>query len=142
MNNVNKHFLEPEETQKGHMHNKRQGFCSTKVLRHQQMQRINENTEMQSEGKKRDIFIKLYKLKDTMNTNQTRISPHRSIFSNKYQTILHKIEGNSTWIEPIKNNTEGEMILVRRRASEIMKDQGIVPKHQVLNTKIQEAYRM
>ena len=55
--------------------------------------------------------------------------------------ILHKIDGNSTWIEPMKNKTEGEMILSQRRAMDRMKHQGIFPKHQVLENDILTAYR-
>ena len=39
----------------------------------------------------------------------------------KYQIILHEIDGNSTWIEPMKNKAEGGVILARRHISEIMK---------------------
>ena len=55
--------------------------------------------------------------------------------------ILHKIDGNSTWIEPMKNNIEGEIILARRRELARMKHQGIVPKHQVLDNEILAAHR-
>ena len=55
--------------------------------------------------------------------------------------ILHKVDENSTWIEPMKNKTEGEIILARRRALEIMRNQGILPKHQVLDNKTSVGYR-
>ena len=56
--------------------------------------------------------------------------------------ILHEIGGNSTWIEPMTNKTDREMILARRRALERMKVQGIVPNHQVLDNEISTAYRL
>ena len=56
--------------------------------------------------------------------------------------ILHEIDGNYTWIESMKNKTEGEMILAWRRALERMKAQGIVPTHQVLDNEISTAYRL
>ena len=56
--------------------------------------------------------------------------------------ILHEIGGNSTWIEPMTNKTDREMILARRRALERMKVQGIVPHHQVLDNEISTAYRL
>ena len=62
------------------------------------------------------------------NTDQTGEFPHWSSHGNKCQMILHKIDGKSTWIEPMKNETEGVMILARRRALDKMRDQGIVPK--------------
>ena len=55
--------------------------------------------------------------------------------------ILHEIDGNSTWIEAMKNKTEGEIILDQRKALARMKHQGIVPKHQVLDNEILAAYR-
>ena len=55
--------------------------------------------------------------------------------------ILHEIDGNSTWIEPTKNKKEGEMILNRRRALDIIIDQCIFLKQQVLERKILVAYR-
>ena len=56
--------------------------------------------------------------------------------------ILHEIGSNSTWIEPMTNKTDREMILARRRALERMKVQGIVPNHQVLDNEISTAYRL
>ena len=56
--------------------------------------------------------------------------------------ILHEIDGNSTWIEPMKNNTEGDMILDRIRTLGRMKEQGILPTHQVLDNKISAVYRL
>jgi len=51
-----------------------------------------------------------------MFTDQTGKFPHSSSRGNNYQMIVHEIDGNSTWVEPMKNRTEGEMILARRRA--------------------------
>ena len=77
-----------------------------------------------------------------MYTDQTVNFPTRSIRGNKYQIILSEIDGNSTWIEPMKNRTEGEMILARHRALERMKTQGVVPTHQVLDNEISTANRL
>ena len=76
-----------------------------------------------------------------MFTDQTGKFPQSSSRGNNYQMIIHEIDGNSTWVEPMKNRTEGEMILARRRALARMKIQGIVPKHQVLDNEISVAYK-
>ena len=91
---------------------------------------------------KYDVFINVYKPNETMYTYQTGKFPHRLSRGNRYQMILHEIGGNSFWIEPTKNKTEGEMILARRRALERMKAQGIMPTHQVLDNEISTAYRL
>ena len=91
---------------------------------------------------KRNVFINMYEPKGDMCIDQTGKFPHRLIRGNKYQMILHEIDGNPTWIKPTKNKIEGEMILARRYALERMKAQGIVPTHQVLENEISTAYRL
>ena len=72
---------------------------------------------------------------------QTGNFPHASSKGHNYQMIVHEIDGNSTWIKPMKNRTKGEMILAQRRALARMKLQGIVTKHQVLDNEISSAYK-
>ena len=84
----------------------------------------------------------MYEPKGTMYTDQTGEFPYRLSQGNKYQIILHEINGNSTWIEPMKNKIEGEMILACRRALEGMNTQGIVPTHQLLDNEISTTYIM
>ena len=91
--------------------------------------------------KKSDLFIALYETNATLFTDQTGRFPQQSSRGNNYQMILHDIDSNSTWVEPMKNRTEGEMILGRRRALARMKVQGITPSHQVLDNEISAAYR-
>ena len=74
-----------------------------------------------------------------MYTDQTGKLPHNSIQGNRYQMILHEIDGNTNWSETMKNKTEGEIILARLCASERMKSHGIVPTHQVLYNEISAA---
>ena len=71
--------------------------------------------------------------------DQTEKFHHRSISENRYQMILHKIDGKYNWIEPMKNKSEGEMIFAQRRALERMKTKDIVPTHQVLENGISTA---
>ena len=86
-------------------------------------------------------YMTVYKPKATIYTDQTGQFPSRSSPGNKYQMLLHNIDSNSTWVEPMKNKIEGKMILARRRALTRMKHQGIEPKHQVLNNEISALYR-
>ena len=122
------------------MKNQRQGVRSTKVIYPQKTQ-LNCEAKLHPQEKQRNVFLTVYDPKETIYTDQTGIFLHRYILGNKYQMILHKIDGNSTWIEPMNNKTEVETILAQRRALEIMRDQGIVPKHQVIKNKILVAYR-
>ena len=55
--------------------------------------------------------------------------------------IIHEIDGNSTWVDPMKNKTQGEIINARRRALLRMKLQGIVPMHQILDNETSQAFK-
>ena len=55
--------------------------------------------------------------------------------------ILHNIYRNSTWVEALRNRTEGEMILGRTHAMACMKLCGTIPTHQVLGNKDSSAYK-
>ena len=72
---------------------------------------------------------------------QTGKCLHTSSKGNNYQMIVHEIDGNSTWIDPMENIIKGEMILSQRRAILIMKLQGIVSKNQARDNKISTAYK-
>jgi hypothetical protein len=47
--------------------------------------------------------------------------------------LLHHVDSNSLWVEPLKNQTEGLLIAAQTQALERMRKQGIVPKHQILD---------
>jgi hypothetical protein len=54
--------------------------------------------------------------------------------------ILHDVNSNLSWVEALKDNTDGKLILVRARAMERMQKGGIVPKHQILDNQKLAAY--
>ena len=91
--------------------------------------------------KKKDIFISLYNPRDTIYTDQTGKFLHASSLGYNYQMIIHEIDGNSTWVEPMKNKSQGEMIRARRDALLRMEIQNIVPVCQILDNEISEAYK-
>ena len=111
--NVNRHFPDSEETQKVHRRNQCQGVSSTKAQ--------HPVTEPTPAEKRRNVFINLYDPKGTIYTYQTGNFSHRLSRGNKYKIILNEMYGNSTWIELIKNKTEGGVILSRSRALERIK---------------------
>ena len=55
--------------------------------------------------------------------------------------VLAHIDSDSIWVEPMKNRTEGEMMLARQRALKRMHAVGIIPKRQVLDNETSMAYR-
>jgi hypothetical protein len=47
--------------------------------------------------------------------------------------LLHHVDSNSFWVEPLKNQTEGLLIATQTQALKQMHKQGILPKHQILD---------
>ena len=47
--------------------------------------------------------------------------------------LLHHVDSNSMWVEPLKNQKVPTLIAARMCALEQMRRQGIVPKHQILD---------
>ena len=76
-----------------------------------------------------------------MYTDQTGKFPHVSRQWNRYMMVVAHIDSDSIWVEPMKNRTEGEIMLARRRAIKRMHAVGIIPKRQVLDNKTSMAYR-
>ena len=54
--------------------------------------------------------------------------------------ILHDVDSNSSWVEALKDNTGGELILAQARVLERMQKAGIVPKHKILDNHKLAAY--
>jgi hypothetical protein len=74
------------------------------------------------------MFIRIYKLKKTMYSNQTGCFPQVSSLGNKYIMVIHNVDSNSSWAEALKDNTGGKLILAQAQALEQMQKAGIVPK--------------
>ena len=83
----------------------------------------------------------VYKSCNAMCTDKAGKFLHASTRSYNYQMIIHKIDGNSTWVESTKDKLQGKMIKVRGATLLQMKTQGIVPVHQILDNEISEAYK-
>ncbi len=122
---VSKHFPESEETQLGHMRGQRQGVRSTRQPLHQQTATTDTDQPLMSAN---DVLVKIVDPTHTMYTDQTGRFPFVSLLGNRYIMVLHHVDTNSTWCEALKNNSDGELILARRRALAQMARRGIVPR--------------
>ena len=76
-----------------------------------------------------------------MYSYQTGKFPHVSSRRGDYQMVLHNIDSNSTWVEAMKNITEGDTIICRTRALDRTNLCGISSKHQVLDNEASNAYK-
>jgi hypothetical protein len=76
-----------------------------------------------------------------MYSDQTGKFPAVSSEGNKFVMVLHDVNSNSSWAEPMKNQIGGELILACNRVFTRMRQQGINPKHQILNNQASESYK-
>ena len=79
--NVNKHFPESEETQKGHMRNFRLELCSNKK---KPRLPLSPTPPAIPTLPTKDVFITIYDPRETIFTNKTGKFPLRSSRGNQY----------------------------------------------------------
>ncbi len=132
--NVNKHYPETNETDKGHMKMQRRNVRSTKVPADQTK---SEDTNTPS-PKKNDVYV--FNAHDTMYTNQTVAFPVTSSRGNKYVMVMCEVDGNYIDAEPMKSRSadtlvQTYLILWNRLTSTKV----ITPKLHILDNEAPEA---
>ena len=104
--NVTKYYPETTETPKGHLNQTRKNVRSTK-LKTKPFEKTDAST---LRGKKvRDVYTKVYDVRNTVFSDQTGQFPTRSKRGNKYIMVMVEIDSNSILLEPIKNRTDAEL---------------------------------
>ena len=76
-----------------------------------------------------------------MYTDETGKVPYRPSKVNMYHIIILDIDSNSTWVEQIKDITEGDIMLGRTCTLQQMNLYGIQPKYKVLDNESSKAYK-
>ncbi len=105
--NVNKHFPESDETQKGHMKQVKQGVRSTKVIDEDAML----DFKPQPGVKHKDVYLRVFDAtKKAMYTDQTGKFPITSSRGNKYLMVAVELDGNYIDAEPLKTRTAQSLI--------------------------------
>ena len=97
--NVNKYYPETNETPKGHLNQTRKNVRSTKPK--QPIEVIN--TAAMRGQKVRDVYTKVYDVRNTVFMDQTGQFPTRSQKGNKYIMVMVKIDSNTILVEPINS---------------------------------------
>ena len=101
--------------------------------RNNQLENAVETESEENQEKKCDIFVATYDMQGTILSDQTGKFWHISSRGNRYQMVVHKMDSNSNWVEPIKCRTEDEVILARERVLHHMKLCGLLPKYEGLD---------
>jgi hypothetical protein len=104
---VKKYYPETTATAKGHMNQTRKNVRSTKP----KPEPFETYDASPLKGRKqRDIFTKVYDVRDTIFSDQTGEFPTRSLSGNKYVMVMVEIDSSGILVEPMKSRKDAEMI--------------------------------
>lgn len=145
--NVNKYFPESEETQKGHMRQKRSGVRKTN--RRIELEMIGNEAEVREielsirelKQKQKDVMTKVYRCNGTVYSDQTGQFPFTSSRRCKYIMVMCEIDSNYILVEPMTSRKDKVMIATHKKMIERLRGMGLHPKMQHLDNKASEAYK-
>jgi hypothetical protein len=145
--NVNKYFPESEETQKGHMRQKRSGVRKTN--RRIEFEMIGNKSEVreielsiqQLKQKQKDVMTKVYRCNGSVYSDQTGRFPFTSSRRCKYIMVMCEIDSNYILVEPMTSRKDKVMIATHKKMIERLRKMGLHPKMQHLDNEASDAYK-
>ena len=99
------------------------------------------NTASMKGRKVRDVYTKVYDVRNTVFTDQTGQFPTRSQKGNKYIMVMVEIDSNAILVEPINSRKDPELARAYRSMMNRLKRAGIIPKKQILDNEVSEAMK-
>ena len=138
--NVTKYYPETKETPKGHMNQTRKNVRSTKIkVKRAPMKEADTRT---MKGRKvKDVYTKVYDVRNTVFSDQTGQFPTRSQRGNKYIMVMVEIDSNAILVEPIKSRKDAELTRAYRALMLRLKLAGIEPKKHILDNEVSDAMK-
>ena len=134
--NVKKYYPETCKTPKGHLNQSRKNVRSTKP---KPFEEVHSN---QLHGRKvKDIYTKVYEVRDTVFTDQTGQFPTRSQAGHKYIMVMVDIDSSGILVEPIKNRTDAELTRAYEFLLARLRKSGVVPRKHVLDNEVSAAMK-
>jgi hypothetical protein len=136
--NVAKYYPESTETPKGHMNQTRKNVRSTKP----KAKPMEDHKSTELRGKKvRDIYTKVYDVRETVFSDQTGQFPTRSQRGNKYIMVMVEIDSNAILVEPITSRKDAELTRAYRALMLRLQRGGIIPKKHILDNEVSQAMK-
>jgi hypothetical protein len=138
---VMKHFLELEETHKGHRQKRHNGLRLTKTTPTRNGDDIDNDLQPTHAPcpptKQKTIFSKIYDLEDKaqrkMYTNQMGQFPKKSSRGHQYIMVLIEMDSNTILVAAMKNRSAGEMICAYQELVDHLCSAGIQSKLHLLD---------
>ena len=87
----------------------------------------------------RDVYTKVYYIRNTVFSDQTVQFPARSKRGNKYIVVMVEIDSNATLMEPIKNRTDAELTRAYCTMILRLKHDIIIPQKHILDNDVSNA---
>jgi hypothetical protein len=138
-----KHFPDLNKTQKGHMKGRQKGVRSTKVSAPVtiKVESGTANSPPPTIKKHYNILIMVYKLLDTVHTDQTGLFPITSQQGYWYIMVGIHLDANYIFCKLMKNQTKGKMITAYQKMVDRMKLLAIGLKHPCLDNECSAAFK-
>ena len=111
--NVHKHYPETDETPMGRLNQSRTNVRSTNKKRVPLPKATASALAPLVGKKKRDVYVKIvdtHDMKNTIYSDQTGKFPLRARSGNCYIMVMVEIDSNYTFVQPMKNRSDREMI--------------------------------
>ena len=99
------------------------------------------NTTTLRGKKERDVFTRVYDVRETIFSDQTGQFPTRSQKGNKYIMVMVEIDSNAILVELLSSRKDAELTRAYRALMLRLKCAGIVPKKHVLDDEVSEAMK-
>ena len=94
------------------------------------------NNQLLRGQKKRDVYTKVYDVRETIFSEQTAQFPTRSQSGNKYIIIMMEIDSSGILVKPMSSRKDSEMILAYKNMMQRLKQANIQPSKHVLDNEI------
>eukprot|EP00956_Cyclotella_meneghiniana_P037733 scaffold143603_cov33-Cyclotella_meneghiniana.AAC.1 len=137
--NINKHFPESDETQKGHMRQSRQGVRSTRVPDEDAMLEFRPTPGV----KKKDVYLRVFDAdKRSMYTDQSGPFPRKSRRGNQYIMVAVELDGNYIDAEALKTRNASDLTAAYQKIFSRWKATGVIcPNWHVLDNEAPEKFK-
>jgi hypothetical protein len=138
-----KHFPDLDKMQKGHMkgQQKRVRLMKVSALVTIKVELGTANPPMPTIKKHHDIFVMVYKLLDTIHTDQTSAFPITSQQGYWYFMVSIYLDANYIFCKLMKNLTKGKNIMAYQKMVDKMKHLALGLKHHCLDNKFLPAFK-
>ena len=135
---VAKYYPETVEIPNGPLNQTRKNVRSTQLALFPL--EISDATTLQGKNQ-RDVYTKVYDVRNTIFSDQTGQFLKKSQRGNKYLMVMVEIDSNTILVEPLKSRKDSELKRAYHFLVMRLKCAGIVPRKHVLDNEVSDAMK-